>query len=164
MLRLFHAGLVAGCVQALVVIVTTAIAAYSSTGHPFLTETSDMEASTGTPLVSGTYFLAWVQLLVALALTLTNHRYLDATASRLRLASRLMDPTNPDHATRTLLVWLTVIAILFVIFAPRPPPDTLLEEAYDCGCAAAASVAWAGLMSIGVAAFGANAHAAARAL
>jgi hypothetical protein len=45
----------------------------------------------------------------------------------------------------------------------RSPID-LIELAETSECGAAALFAWPGIMSIGIAAFGANAHAAAKAL
>jgi hypothetical protein len=108
--------------------------------------------------------LTWIYLLTALGVALTSNRFVDFTTARIRGASRLMRPTEPDHATKTLLVQLWLAAIGFAVLALRSPPDSFVEAGRYYGFTCAASIAWPGIMSIGAASFGASAQAAKKAL
>jgi hypothetical protein len=162
MLRLFQAGLVAAPIQFIAVGLETLVAVLSAQ-HGLIAPAllavspdSDFQSDAIFPL------LIWVYLLTALGLALTCDRFIFLTAARIRHASRLMRPTEPDHAAKTLLVLLWLTAIGFAVMALRSPPYPLLEAARYIGCTCAASIAWSGLMSIGAASFGANAQAASR--
>jgi hypothetical protein len=160
MIRLFQAGLVAACAQLVAVALATFLvflAAHSGLIAPALPAIcSDAE-----PLsASVPPLLTWIFLLTAIGIALTSGRFVDFTAAHIRRASRLMRPVEPDHATKALLVQLWLAAIGFAILTLRPPPDVWIEVAHNFGGACAASIVWSGLMSIGVASFGANAHAA----
>jgi hypothetical protein len=91
---------------------------------------------------------------------LTSDRSIGLTAKRIRHASRLMRFVPPGHTLRTLVAQFGIAAVVFAVFALRTPPESLIEGSRYFGCAGAASIAWAGIMSIGVACFGASAHAA----
>ena len=164
MLRLMQAGLVAGFVQAIAVAaVTTAILAWSGDGFSL-----PMPTSFGSPiqysLSSFATFVGWIDLLIAIGVALTGTPFVEATAICIRDASRRLRPTEPHHAAKILLAQLCVASAGFAILATRLPPFDPIEVAETSGCGAAALFAWPGIMSIGVAAFGANAHAAAKAL
>jgi hypothetical protein len=162
MLRLFQAGLVAALIQFIAVGLETLVALLSARHGliaPALLDVSpdpDFQSDAIFP------FLIWVYLLTALGVALTSDRFIVLTAARIRHASRLMRPTEPDHAAKTLLVLLWLTAIGFAVMALRSPPYPLLEAARSIGCTCAASIAWSGLMSIGAASFGANTQAASR--
>lgn len=165
MLRLFQAGLVAACIQFIAVALATLVA-FLSVRHELIVRAwlscggSDFES----PPTSIFRLLIWVYLLTALGVALTSARFVDFTAARIRRASRLMRPTAPDYGAKTLLVQLWLAAIGFAILALRSPPDSFIEASRYFGFTCAASIAWPGLMSIGVASFGANAQAARKAL
>ena len=108
--------------------------------------------------------LRWIYLLMALGVALTSDRFVDFSAARIRLASRLMRPTVPDHATKSLLTQLTLASIGLAVLALRPPPDLLIVATRYFGPGWVASAAWSGMMSAAAAGFGANAQAAKRAL
>jgi hypothetical protein len=163
MFRLFQAGLIAGCVQASIVVAVTMMVVISSRYDPDPTTMYIGWPGEASP-ASATGFLTWLELLIALGLAFTGSRFLDATASRLRLASRHMHPAEPDRAVKALLGQLLIVTVGFTIVALRTPPVVLVELAHRLECPAAAAVVWSGMMSIGTAAFGANAHAAAKAL
>jgi hypothetical protein len=55
-------------------------------------------------------------------------------------------------------------AILLAILALREPPNTITIVVEYFGVGSAASIIWAGAMSVGVACFGASAHAALKAV
>ena len=55
-------------------------------------------------------------------------------------------------------------AILLAILALREPPNTITVVVEYFGVGWAASIIWAGVMSVGVACFGASAHAALKAI
>lgn len=165
MLRLFRAGLVAAGFQLLVVVLASFVvllsARHESTNLGSLSAgiTRELQSAPGFPL------LTWVYLLSAIGVALTSRRVIDATAVHIRQASRAMRPTEPEYATRCLLVQLWLTAIGCSILAFQPPPICLIEVADDFfGSPSGAWIAWSGTMSIGTASFGANAQAANRAL
>ena len=161
MLRLFQAGLVAACVQCLAVGSVTFVVLLAAR-HDLIVP-APLEANAESELDSLLPLLRCIYLVIALGVALTSDRFVDFTAAHIRLASRLMRPTEPDHATKSLLTQLTLASIGFAVLALRPPPAPLLD-AVSGGCVWAASVTWSGVMSIAVAGFGANAQAAKRAL
>jgi hypothetical protein len=108
--------------------------------------------------------LRWIYLLLALGVALTSNRFVEFTAARIRSASRAMHPTEPDHATDTLLTQITLASIGLAILTLRPPPDFLVAAGRSIGSGWVASAAWSGIMSAAVAGFGATAQAARRAL
>lgn len=164
MLRLFQAGLVAACIQFIAVGLAT-LFVFLSARHGLIVPVPPVVGpDTDSQLASIFPLLTWVYLLIALGVALTRGRFVDFTAARVRRASRLMRPTEPVHATKTLLVQLWLAVIGFVILALRSPPYPLIEAGRYFGCIGAASIAWSGMMSIGVASFGANVHAARKAL
>jgi hypothetical protein len=55
-------------------------------------------------------------------------------------------------------------AILLAILALREPPNTITVVVEYFGVGSADSIIWAGAMSVGVACFGASAHAALKAV
>lgn len=77
--------------------------------------------------------LRWIYLLIALGVALTGDRFIDFTAARIRLASRLMRPIEPDHATKSLLTQVTLASVGMAILALRPPPDLLIAAARYLG-------------------------------
>ena len=72
-------------------------------------------------------------------------------------------PPAPDRACKALFVQLWTTSAGLAVLALRPPPGLLIEAADTWGWGAAVLLKWPGVMSVGVAAFGANAHAAGRA-
>jgi hypothetical protein len=164
MLRLLHAGLVAaGCQLGAVVIVTTF--AFLSASHDVFPR--DAPATPSDPETiwnSVSSLLIWAYLLIAVGLAFTSSRSVDLTADRIRAASDLMRLTRPVHALMTLVVQLVLSAIIFATFALESPPDLLIETVGYFGYGSAASIIWGATLSIGVACYGACAHAALKAL
>ena len=108
--------------------------------------------------------LSWINLLTAIGVALTKNRFVDATSVRLRDTSKRLYPTHPSYAVKTLTVQFSIVSIAFAALVLSQPPLIVVELAGALGYAEAASFAWPGVTSIGAAAFGANAHAAAKAL
>lgn len=161
MTRLFAAGLFAGGLQAIVVTLIALLFFQYGAWHPISTSFGmSAEAQPSDTLA----LLRASDLLVALGLALSSNRFVGETAMRLRQASRRMYPNQPDYASRTLLVQLTIAAIGAGILALRAPPPIPVELAEAAGWATAAPIIWSGTWSIVAAALGANAHAAAKAL
>lgn len=160
-IRLVQAGLVAACAQLMAVALATLLvylAARSGLIAPTLVcPNVEVLPSSVSPL------LTWFYLLTAIGIALTSGRFVDFTAAHIRRASRLMRPVEPDDATKALLVQLWLTAIGFAILTLRPPPHAWIEVGRYFGGACTASIAWPGMMSIGLACFGANAHAARKA-
>jgi len=104
--------------------------------------------------------LQLIYLLTALGVALTRHRLVDLAADRVPHASRLMNRSDPDRAANTLMVSLWFMAMGFGAVTLSSPPS-LTEQGWHLGNFDAAPIIWSGMMSIGVASFGANAQAAA---
>ena len=107
-------------------------------------------------------FLQFAYLLTAIGLALSNDRFIDVTADRIRRASRIMNAVKPEEVSKRLGVQLAITAILLGVITVREPPDFLLAAGQYLGSACGAVIGWAGSMSVGVACFGASAHAALR--
>ncbi|CAN7679902.1 hypothetical protein LJR231_005470 [Phyllobacterium sp. LjRoot231] len=163
MIRLFQAGLVAACAQLVAAALATLmvfLAARSGLIAPTFAEICpNFEASPS----SVSPLLTWIYLLTAIGIALTSGRFVDFTAAHIRRASRLMRPVEPEHATKALLVQLGLTTIGFAILTLRRPPHVWIDVGHYFGAACAASIAWSAMMSIGLACFGANAHAARKA-
>ena len=63
----------------------------------------------------------------------------------------------------TLVAQFGLAAILFAIFALQAPPNAIISVCHYFGFPEAASIIWTAVMSVGVASFGATAHAAVKA-
>src|SRR5689334_76163 len=128
--------------------------------------TASLEVSAEDEAQAATSFriLPWVYLVIASRAAMTANRFIDLTAARIRHASRLMNPTEPDQAARTLLLQLSIGAVACAVMTVGLPPDLVARAFQALGHPQTASLAWSAIMSIGAAAFGANAHATARSL
>ena len=160
MLRLFRAGLVAAFIQCIAA-GTVTLAFFLAVQHdlilpasPHIVVDAESELNSLLPL------LRWIYLLIALGVALTSSQFVDFTVARIRLASRLMRPTVPDHATKSLLTQLTLASFGFAVLALRPPPDLLIVATRYFGSEWVAAAGWSGMMSAAAAGFGANAQAA----
>jgi hypothetical protein len=160
MARLFHAGLVATLLQLVGIGVATPLVHWLG-GHG---STMSLEVSEDYDAQAAASFLPWVYLVIAFGVAMTANRFIELTALRVSHASRLMNPIDPDQAARTLLLQLSLVAVAFAVMTVRLPPDLLARAFHALGYPRAASLAWSAIMSIGAAAFGANAHATARSL
>jgi len=157
MLPLLEASLVAAARQLVAVTILTLGILLLAT-HKVISQEGSASSEV---YFSVSQFLTWAYLLCAVGLILTRSGSLVRTATRLRRASRIVEP---KRALRRLMVQLGLAVVAFTILALRPPPESLVEISRYLGCASAASIVWAGAMSVGVAGFGAGAHAALRAL
>ena len=147
MSRLLHAGIVAARRQLAALVVFTL--GLSLTAQ--ITENSWLST---TPL------LPWGCLLVAFGFALTSGRSIEVTARRIRRGSDLFQVVGPKHVLMALTIQFGLAAILLAILALREPPHIITIVVEYFGVGSAASIIWAGVMSVGVACFGASAHAA----
>ncbi|MGY3615450.1 hypothetical protein [Bradyrhizobium sp. USDA 10063] len=145
---MFQAGLVAGCVQVAVILVVTPLVISYASG------TGDDRAF---PVVAS---LRSIYLLLAAGVALTKHRYVGLTSARIRHASRLASPSEPERTAGTLAICLLVAAFGCASFALQPPPDVVTAMKWHLGAHEAGPIVWPALMSLGVAGFGSSAHAA----
>jgi hypothetical protein len=157
MLPLLEASLVAAARQVVAVTILTLGILLLAT-HKVISQEG---SASGEVYFSVSQFLTWAYLLSAVGFILTRSRSVVRTAARIRRASRVVEP---KRALRTLIVQFGLAVVAFTIFALQPPPESLVEISRYLGCASAALTVWAGTMSVGVAGFGAGAHAALRAL
>jgi hypothetical protein len=105
-------------------------------------------------------FLQFAYLSTAIGLALSNDRFIELTVARIRRASRLMNAVKPEEVSKRLGVQLAITAILFAVITLRAPPDFLVAAGQYVGSVCGGAIGWAGSMSVGVACFGASAHAA----
>jgi hypothetical protein len=159
MRRLFRAGLVAASAQILAVAVATVAVMIVFRRGLMMPASGAAESQ----LQSAVRLLLWIDLLLAVGIALTRNRFIDETARRIREAAQRFYPRAPDHACKALFVQLWATSAGLAVLALRPPPGLLIEAADTWGWGAAVMLIWPGVMSVGVAAFGANAHAAGRA-
>ena len=157
MLRLFQAGVTAAWMQCLAILLATLL--ILSYAHHRI-ETLQVQADD--PAVQSLIpLLQLIYLLTAVGVAATRHRFVDLTAERIRRASRLMNPSDPDRAANTLMISLWFAAMGFAAVTLGPPPSFLTEHGWHLSYFDAAPIIWSGMTSIGVASFGANAQAAA---
>jgi len=157
MLRLFQAGVIAACIQSLAIILATLL--ILSYAHHRI---ENMQVPADDPAVQPLIpLLQLVYLVTAVGVAATRHRFVDLTGGRIRRASRLMNHSDPDRAANTLTISLWFAAIGFAAVTLSSPPSFLTEQGWHLGSFDAAPIIWSGIMSLGVASFGANAQAAA---
>jgi len=157
MLRLFQAGIIAALMQRIAILLATLLV--FSHGHHRI---ENLKVPADDPTVLSLIpLLQLIYLLTAFGVALTRHRFVDLTADRIRRASRLMNRSDPDRAANTLMVSLWFAAMGFGAVTLNSPPSFLTEQGWHLGNFDAAPIIWSGMMSIGVASFGANAQAAA---
>lgn len=159
MLKLLRAGYVAAIRQiAAVFLIVLAVVTLTKigvlgVGHPI-------------PRVQTVYqeslLFAYADVLTAIAVISTCDRSSLQTADSIRRASRLMNPADPNRAADVLQSLLWIPTAGFAILTLTPP--SVLIEACNCiGLSWVVGISWPGVMSICMAAFGANARAASRA-
>lgn len=160
MLCFLQAGLVAASRQLIAVVVVT-LGASLLASHNLIDQKALASGIDGESFwTSASTLLIWAYLLIAAGLALTSNRYVDLTAERIRRASRLVRLVGERGAAKMLAFQFGLSAVMFATFALRTPPEFLLEAGRYFGHTCVASIAWSGTMSIGVACFGAIAHAA----
>ena len=72
-----------------------------------------------------------------------------------------MSSSEPDRAAGTIAICLMFASIGCASFALQQPPAFLVATNWHLGSYAAAPILWSALISVAVASFGANSHAAA---
>ena len=159
MLRFLEAGLVAGVRQLVAVIFITLIAFLAAPERIVVENPSALLIDSGVSR-SVSAILTWACLLTATGLALTRDQTVILTAERIRHATRLL---GWEKGSKVLAGQLVIAAIVFALFALRPPPHLLIDICRYSGCVFAAPLVWIGMMTTGVACFGASAHAAIRA-
>jgi hypothetical protein len=120
----------------------------------------DSSTSGRDPALSAVSLLPSIFVVVAAGVALTKHRYVTLTSTRIRHASRLMSSSEPDRIAGTLAACLIFASIGCALLALQPPPAILVSMNWHLGPHAAAPILWSALLSVCVASFGANAHAA----
>lgn len=159
MQRLFQAGFVAALAQILAVVAATAVVTIALRCGLVTPASGGAESE----LQSAVRLLLWIDLFLAIGIALTRNRFIDETARRIREAARRFYPPAPDRACKALFAQLGAASAGLAVLAFRPPPGLLIEAADRWGWGGAVLLMWPGVMSVGVAAFGANAHATGRA-
>jgi len=165
MLRLFQAGFVAACFQLVAVaLVTPVVLALMRQGLIVSLSTSLGWDTTAPSMETQSSIITWTYLIVSLGVALTDNRFLDSTAMHIRRISHLKYFSRPNLVMAFLLILLCLGATGFTMLALQTPPKFLVDLGYYFGWGGIVSIIWPGTMSIGVVCFGANAHAALRAL
>jgi hypothetical protein len=120
----------------------------------------DSGTSSRDPTLSMVSLLPLIYVVLAAGVALTKHRYVTLTSKRIRQASRLMSTSEPHRTAGTLAICLFFVSIGCASLALRSPPAILVSMNWHLGPHAAAPILWSALLSVWVASFGANAHAA----
>jgi hypothetical protein len=154
-LRLFQAGLIAGCIQTAIVLVITPLMILFAQYRD-----DDPSAPSRDTASSVITLLPLIYVMFAAGVALTKHRYLTLTTMRIRHASRLMSSSESGQTADTLAACFLCMFIGCTSFALQPAPAILASMHWHLGPHAAAPILWSALWSVCVAGFGANAHAA----
>jgi hypothetical protein len=157
MLRLFQAGVIAALMQGVAILLATLLV-FSYAHHRI----ENLQMPTDDPTVlSLVPLLQLIYLLTAVGATATRHRFVDLTAERIRRASRLKDGGGPRLTAANPMA--ANHSEIIKVFAARSGSAgfILTEHGWHLAYFDAAPIIWSGMMSIGVASFGANAQAAA---
>jgi hypothetical protein len=163
MSQLLHAGIIAGQRQlAAVAALTLILLVITPLDHidQYLLTANKTEIS---PLSAMLVFRC-ATLLIALGLALTSSRSIDETASCIHRASRFIRLGSPQSILMTLVAQFGLAAILFAVFALQAPPNAITLVSHYFEFPRAVSMMWTAVMSVGVARFGATAHAAVKAI
>ncbi len=156
MLRLFQAGLIAALMQCITILLLTPPVLFYVQSRM-----QDQQSLHTSPTsLTATSLLQLIYLVTAVGVALTRNRFVDLTAARIRAASYRMHPLEPARAANTLLICLWFTAFGLAALTLGPPPSFLIELEWRFGPFKAAPIIWSAMMSVGVAAFGANAQAA----
>jgi hypothetical protein len=162
--RIFKAGIVAARRQLIAVLIVTVavllLPSHNLTGRDMPSTESDAEAFR----IAVSQLLKWAYLLIAVGLTLTTDRPVDLTAERIRRAFSVIRRIAPEHTLKALAFQLSLATVMLAAFTLSSPPELLAALGRNLGCACIASIGWAGMMSVGVAFFGASTHAVLKAL
>jgi hypothetical protein len=159
MRELFHAGITAAKVQAVLVVGISIAVVMSVDPARFTLTTGDAVPGASASPVS--VRLAWVDILAAMCVAMVRGRHIELTASRLLTGFRRISPRNSGRLATALLAQLSFAALGFVILALKETPVLILELGHELGFPGYVTILWPAICSIGIAAFGANAHAAA---
>jgi hypothetical protein len=100
-------------------------------------------------------------LATAVGVAATRHRFVDATAARIRRTSWRRNPSDPDRVANILTISLWFAAMGFAALTLGSPPSFLTAHRWRLEYLDAAPILWSGMLSIVAASFGANAQAAA---
>ena len=131
MLRLLHAGIIAASHQLIAVTLVAAIISLLIENGIIMPPASS--AKTAVASESWIFiepYLAWTNLLTAVGVIATSDGYLETSAWRIRLASRLMCPSDPKQPVSILLVHLWLMTIGLGVFLLKSPPYILVEAGY----------------------------------
>jgi len=158
MRALFHAGVVAAKVQAVLVIGISVAVVMSIDPARFTLTTADAVPDASALPIS--VHVAWVDILAAICVSMVHGRHIELTASRLLLGIRRISPRNPSRLATALLAQLSFAALGFVILAMNGTPVLILDLGHELGFPGYVTMLWPSIASIGIAAFGANTHAA----
>jgi hypothetical protein len=105
-----------------------------------------------------------IDILTAVFLSLIRNRHVEITAARVREACRQINKSKPDRVATVLMTQLILAAAGCAVLAMKMPPSHVLNIGVSFGDAGYVGAVWPGMMSVGIAIFGANAHAAVLAL
>jgi hypothetical protein len=162
MLQFLKVGLISAGVQLMVVAMVTYLVSFSALRELIVPA---MEGSTANLEILYIYGpLTWLFPLLAMGIALTNNRFIASSAARIRHASRLMKPSIPDHAAKTLFALLGLTTAGFATLTLQEPPNFVVALSGYFEHLSTIWIMWSGFMSTGVANFGATTHAAWRAV
>ncbi|MCR8725509.1 hypothetical protein [Frigidibacter sp. ROC022] len=158
MFRFLRAGIIIGGVQALGVTVYN-IALIARYGGIQFTPARFLDHA-GTHTISAPLTLCCIDILAALLLALIPNRCVEETAAALRAGFRLMAPCDPDRAAAAFTILLALSTTGCILLSFMGTPQLLLDAGRALGNPVYGAIAWPAGLSVAVAGFAANTHAA----
>jgi hypothetical protein len=163
MSHLLHAGIIAGRRQLIALLVLT-FTLLVITPKDHIAQNSSATSKLEILSLSAMRLFTLAAVLVALGLALTSSRSIDITTSRIQRGSSFMRLGPPQHILMILVAQFGLAAILLAVLAVQAPPNAVISVGHFFGFPGAVSIIWTAVMSVGVASFGATAHAAFKAI
>lgn len=156
---LFQAGFVAAALQLLTVVAFTAVVWLLSwiRADGRLPRFASFPAGSSAMVFA---FLAWAYVLTGLGFALTKSRSIDLTADRIRTTAQLIHPRDPTDVAKALFVQSLITAAVLAILGLAIPLESPANFVSNIGFGLLGPLAWPAGLSVGVAGFGAIAHAA----
>ena len=124
--------LVAGCVQAAIVLVMTPVVV-------LFIQVPDNASGASNPdrAFSVVSLLQLIYVVIAAGVALTTHRYVTSTSARIRRVSRLTSSSEPDRVAGTLAICFLIASFGCASVALQPPPAILMAMNWHLGAHAA---------------------------
>ena len=154
----------AGAVLQLAAIVLTTAAFYILAYHGYLAPRWPLTLCEMDTCQSATFLVRWSYLLTAVGVALTNNGFITRATEWFRAAARSNRASELGFSPKAVAAQLSIAAFASVAVQLDAPPDFTVGIGRWIGIDWIGVILWPGLWSIGIAAMGALAHAAFKAI